>query len=91
MDFNFFFQNVTVAVEWPARLALAKVVDVPAARSSSAKMQDKRRNYQIFTISWRKKYFDIDFNQAWIKQKKDDFLENNQTHFLMQMVWKVQT
>ena len=77
MDFNFFFQNVTVAVEWPARLALAKVVDVPAARSSSAKMQDKRRNYQIFTISWRKKYFDIDFNQAWIKQKKDDFLENN--------------
>ena len=66
MDFNFFFQNVTVAVEWPARLALAKVVDVPAARSNSAKMQDKRRDYQIFTTSW-KKYFDIDFNQAWIK------------------------
>ena len=60
----YFFQIATVAVAWPARLALAQNVDVPAARSNSAKMQDKRRNYQIFTISWRKKYFDIDFNQA---------------------------
>ena len=63
---DFFFQIATVAVAWPARLALAQNVDVPAAlaRSNSAKMPDKRRNYQIFTISWRKKYFDIDFNQA---------------------------
>ena len=50
---NYFFQIVTVAVARPARLviaAIAAALAVIAARSSSAKMHDKRRNYQIFTI-----------------------------------------